>query len=773
MSRNILGAVLVSVLTAGVALATPAAQAVSTAPEATAQTESTYTSVSPVRVLDTRTGAGTPVGAGGTVTIDLASHVPAGTTAVVLNVTGVAPTAATHVIVYPGGAPRPTASSLNLAAGDTRPNQVTVSLGANRTVSLYNNAGAVHLVADLAGHYGIGTGAGYTALGANRLLDTRGDNTPFGPGTTRVLDLGDRVPESATAVTFNLTATGPSDPTFVTAWPAGVARPNASNLNLPAGDTRANLVTVAVGADRKVSLYNNAGSVHLIADLTGFYTPASGAVFVPRDPVRVLDTRTGSGPVGTGSSRVLDLAGTVPLTTTGVVLNVTAVDATASTYVTVWTNTASNPGSSTLNLSAGQTVPNAAVVKLGDSREVNLYNNNGSVHLVVDLAGVFVPPGTPCSTDCVYAWGYNGPNRQLGTAETVYRSSTPTQVATLARVSAVAGTAGNTYALRSGMVFAWGDNAYGQLGGGWTSAGSYGGGSALPLPVLGLTDVTAIASGSSTAYALRADGTVWAWGMNGGGQLGNGGYDGSSVPVQVTGLTDAVAIAASDLSAYALRADGTVWAWGSNGGGHLGSGLPCPEVCASPVPVQVSGMTGVTAIAGHGQGGYALRADGTVWAWGGNSYGQLGNGQSCPTSVCWSGVPVQVSGLSGVASIAGGWLNGYAVRDDGTVWGWGRSGRGILGNGVDCDSYSTTCLSAVPVQASNLSDVTQVASFDEGAYALRADGTVWAWGDDFYYALGNDSATLYSTVPVPVTGLTGVSAITGSWNAGYAIVPNP
>ena len=766
--------ILTAVLAAGLLLTGLPAQAEPPTEQRTAAADpaaSTYTSLSPVRVLDTRTSGG-PVGPGGVVTLDLSARVPANATAVVLNVTGVTPTAATYVTVFPAGTTRPTASNLNLAPGDIRANQVTVVLGTGRAISLYNFAGTTHLVADLAGYYGTGAGAKFTALPANRVLDTRWDATPLGPGASRVVDLTGRVPASATAVTFNLTATNPTAATFVTAWPTGGNRPTASNVNVPSGDTRPNLVTVAVGADRRVSLYNNAGSTDVLVDLTGFYAPDYGAHFLPLSPRRVLDTRTGVGapasPLGAGRTIQLDLASGLPTAVTGVMLNLTATDATAGTYVTAWPAYESRPEASTLNVAAAQTVPNAAMVSFGRLPSIELYNHNGSVHIVADLAGVFTVVGPSCTADCVLAWGDNS-SRKLGTGETVAMTSTPKPVVTLSGARAVAGNWTNAYALRAnGTVVAWGDNGFGQLGNGWTSVFPSGG-SAVPVPVHGLSGVTAIAAGDRAAYALRSDGTVWSWGANMFGQLGYDTAGDGSTPGQVSGLTNVIAISARLNVAYALRADGTVWGWGNNLSGALGNGSTAEY---SAVPVQVSGLTGVTAIAAGGHNGYALRGDGSVWSWGSNKAGTLGDGQPCGQDECLSRVPVRVSALTGVTGIAGGEDNGYAVRADGTAWSWGTADSAALGNGTNCNSAVEVCESRVPVQVSGLTDVRQLASFDFGGYALRGDGSLWAWGPNGNKALGNENAGWVATTPVPVVGVSAPSAIAGGWVAGYAVVPN-
>lgn len=774
-------AVLTAVLTAGVLIAgAPAGAEPAGAEPAAAAAASTFTPRSPVRVLDTRTGVGGVSGAvpaRGTITVSLAAQVPANATAVVLNVTGVSLSANTYVTVFPAGITRPATSNLNLPAGDTRANQVTVTLGTDRRLSLYNEAGNTHLVADLAGYYGTGAGAGFTALPPNRVLDTRQSGPRPGPGTTRVVDLTGHVPESATAVTFNLTAVGPTAPTYVTAWPTGSARPTASNVNLPAGETRPNLVTVAVGPGQQVSLYNDSGSTNLIVDLTGFYTPEYGAAFLPLAPERVLDTRNGTGvragPVGPDQAVVLDLIGKVPAAATGVAMNLTGLGATAPTVVTAWEAAGDVPLASTLNLVPGRAIPNAAVIAFGSSRMVSFHNNAGSVHLLGDLAGVFVVADTaPCGSDCAYGWGANY-DRGLGNGDIDEYSSVPRPVVSLSGVREVTGSSGTGYALLAdGTVRAWGSNQSGRLGNGWGSD-SYGH-SAVPVPVVGLTDVTAIEARGSSAYALRADGTVWAWGENYSGQLGNGTLVSSAVPVRVSGLTDVTAIGAGDVTGYAVRADGTLWAWGSNGGGHLGTGSTAER---STTPVRLTALSGIVEVAGggHSNGTYALAEDGTVWSWGYNFLGALGTGEYCEPGVpCLSRVPVRVTGLTDVTAVRSGVYNGLALRADGTVWMWGTNGDGALGNGVECEfGAPETCSSATPSQVADLDDVTALASFHRGGYALRADGTVWSWGLNYQGALGNDTVTDHTTVPVQVQSLSGVTGLGNGSNAGYAITPTP
>jgi 2',3'-cyclic-nucleotide 2'-phosphodiesterase (5'-nucleotidase family) len=391
---TLLSAMVIGALVTGLGMAAPASAVV---PPGTAG----FTAMTPVRVLDTRNGIGgpeAPLLAGDVRILDLSAVVPVGADAVVLNLTGTNVTSHTYVTAWPDGDARPNASNLNLSPGQTQPNLVTVALGPARQIDLFNHVGSVDLIADLAGYYALGTGAGYTAMMPQRVLDTRngvgGPTTPLFAGTVRTLDLSSIVPVGTTAVVFNLTGTDVTDDTYVTAWPDGVDRPNASNLNLSAGQTEPNLVTVALGANRTIDLFNHFGTVDLIGDLEGFYSAASSAGFVSVAPNRVLDTRNAIGspraPLGPGAVRVLDLSSAVPVGTTAAVFNLTGTNVTAATYETAWPDGAVQPVASNLNLLAGQTVPNLVSVAVGPDRAVDLYNNAGRTDLIADLAGYFV-----------------------------------------------------------------------------------------------------------------------------------------------------------------------------------------------------------------------------------------------------------------------------------------------------------------------------------------------------------------------------------------------
>jgi RHS repeat-associated protein len=342
----------------------------------------------------------------------------------------------------------------------------------------------------------------------------------------------------------------------------------------------------------------------------------------------------------------------------------------------------------------------------------------------------------------VWAWGNNSYG-QLGTGNTT-SSTTPIQVNGLSGASGVA--AGDYHSLSlkgDGTVWAWGYNAYGQLGNGTTSN------STKPVQVSGLSGATGIAAGNYHSLVLKADGTVWDWGLNNAGQLGNGTATGSTKPVQVSNLSGVVAVAAGGMPGYAghslaLKGDGTVWAWGYNKHGQLGNG----STAASTVPVQVKNLSAVIAIAANGDNSYALKSDGTVWAWGDAGYGQLGN-----TSVIGSisSVPVKVN-ISGVAKIGAGATHVLAIESDGSAWAWGNNNTGQLGDGGSCGKTCTN-----PVQVSGLSGAAFVTGGYVHSLAAKTDGSAWAWGSNTYGQLGNGTTTV-ATKPVPVSGLSNVQS---------------
>lgn len=371
---------------------------------------STYQAVTPARILDTRVGTGAPrapVGPGGQidVTVTGVGGVPAsGVAAVVLNVTATDVTGAeSFLTVFPAGGPRPLASSLNMLAGQTVPNLVVARVGAGGKVSIFNNAGTTAVVADVEGWYGVpGAGGRYTPVAPARVLDTRtgagGTLGKVAGGTSIDLDVRGvgGLPSTVGAVVLNVTATDlDGGDTFVTVYPAGVSRPLASNLNVTSGQSVPNLVVTPTG-DGRVTLYNNAGAVHLVADVQGWYAADAAASYLSTAPIRVLDTRTGTGgtlgKVQGGTHIDLKVAGAngVPVGVRGAVLNVTTTDHIGpESYLTVYPAGGAQPLASNLNFVSGQTRANLVFARLGVDGKVSIYNNLGATHVVADFQGWF------------------------------------------------------------------------------------------------------------------------------------------------------------------------------------------------------------------------------------------------------------------------------------------------------------------------------------------------------------------------------------------------
>lgn len=751
-----LGALFVAVAAALTVTCTFGVQQAAASPAA-----SLFTPINPVRVLDTRSGLGAagPIGPGDGIEVNLSADVPMNATAVVLNLTGVNATAATYVTAKSTSSAS-SSSNLNIAAGETRSNAVTLGIGVDRTIVLGNHSGSIDLIADLAGYYSPGSGSGYTATTPQRVLDTRngtgqnGSTAPVGNGGTISLDLSGVVPSTATAVTFNLTALDATATTYVEVWPAGDYAPNVSSLNPTPGTITPILVTVALGTNRTVNLFNHVGSLDLVADLAGYYASDRGDDFYSQDPTRVLDTRTPPATLGQNASMPLDLSAWLPGNASAAVVNLTGTDTTGNTYVTAWPAANPRPLASNLNLVPGQTAANLTITGLS-SGQLDLYNSVGNVDLIADLAGYFAAPPAPPGTGGVLTWGFSA-HSQLGylVPPGSLGSTSPNPVPGLSGVTQLAAGFATTYALLSdGTVRAWGEGDLNDLGNG-TSADSRN-----PVPVSGLTGITQISGADHTGYALDSAHHVWAWGDNESGELGVGTTDAHLTPVQVPLPGPATSVVGNGIATgYALLADGTVWAWGESQYGQLGNGmigLCGPAACQVLSPVQVNGLTGVVALYASATDAYAVKSDGTVWAWGWNAEGELAigtaGGQNCysaPTGAdCAALSPVQVPALTGVADISGS----FAIRTDGSVLAWGDDSTGLL-DGVWRGVVTT------PIVVARLSQIRSISMGPDYTVAVRTDGTLWVWGQNFDGELGSWPADEPPVQLVSPSGLTAAAA---------------
>jgi alpha-tubulin suppressor-like RCC1 family protein len=317
-----------------------------------------------------------------------------------------------------------------------------------------------------------------------------------------------------------------------------------------------------------------------------------------------------------------------------------------------------------------------------------------------------------------------------------------------------------------GTVWAWGKNANGQLGRGSTSTS--------PLPVAAqvrtnsttfLTNAATVTGGASHSAAAKSDGTAWAWGSNASGQIGDGTTTQRlyAVPVKVTGgaaLTGVGDVVAGADHCVALKSNGTVWAWGLNSSGQVGIGTTTtPQTNAVQVKINSSTfLTGIVVIAAGGTHSLALKSDGTVWTWGLNSSGQLGNGNTTNQSYAVQVKVVGGAALTGVADIAAGANHSLARKTDGTLWTWGSNANGQLADGTTNPISTSKQQNAVQAKQNAttfLSGVNGIAGGASHSLALKTDGTLWAWGLNSLNQLGDGTAT-QRVFPVQVKDTSGL-----------------
>jgi alpha-tubulin suppressor-like RCC1 family protein len=379
-------------------------------------------------------------------------------------------------------------------------------------------------------------------------------------------------------------------------------------------------------------------------------------------------------------------------------------------------------------------------------------------HLTVILSTVLAgnaeadcnPPATVSGETVVWEWGHDvgDPANNFLPPGVISKRLSPVRLP-ITGVMAVAAGEGHSLALKSdGTVWAWGGNFFGQLGDGTNTTRYWDN----PAAVYGLAFIKRVTAGDSHSLALFGDvGFVFAWGNNSNGQLGDGTSDNQKIPVQVFKLRDVTAVAAGSVHSLALKSDGTVWAWGDNTRGQLGNPT---SVNGSLTPVQVVNLSGVTCIAAGGTHSLALTSDGKVLAWGENQYGQLGNGMTTYDSP----TPVPVQNLTDIIAVAAADFFSLALKNDGTVWGWGENDGGQLGDG-------TVMNHDTPVEVKDLSGIIGIAAGNGHNLVLTTigppfDGVVQAWGNNADGELGDGSTGgSRSPVSVPAAALNEVTAI--------------
>lgn len=292
----------------------------------------------------------------------------------------------------------------------------------------------------------------------------------------------------------------------------------------------------------------------------------------------------------------------------------------------------------------------------------------------------------------------------------------------------------------------------------------------LPTAVVAQTTTPMLAGGYSHSLALLPDGTVKAWGDNFGGKLGTGStltYVYTPLQIPASNLSNVIAVVAGDSHSLALLSNGTVKAWGYNSFGQLGLGNTTNQ--NTPQQIPASNLSNVLAIASNGWHSLALLSNGTVMAWGWNQYGQLGLGNTTNQDT-----PRQIpaSSLSNVVAIAVGLSHSLALCSNGQVMAWGSNGFGELGIGITPYPWYQTKPQAIP--GSSLSNVTSIDAGSMYSLAKLSDGTVKAWGDHYYGQLGLGiipwPGTQYTPQQIPASNLSNVTSIATGDNHSFALL---
>ena len=339
---------------------------------------------------------------------------------------------------------------------------------------------------------------------------------------------------------------------------------------------------------------------------------------------------------------------------------------------------------------------------------------------------VYAPPPS-----YLWTWGRNN-NGLLGLGNATDYSS-PKQVGAVTTWLKVS--AGNYYhalAIKTdGTLWSWGINTFGQLGQGNTT------GYSSPIQVGALNNWADVAAGNGFAVARKTDGTLWSWGRNYRYGLGLGDSTNRSSPVQIGSATNWLKIAAGSYHAFAINTSGSLYGWGSIQFGQVGHGYSNPNAGGGePAPSQIAG-TWSEVSASSTRHSLGIKSNGTLWAWGGGYAQALGLGNTTNYSS-----PVQVGALTTWIGIAAGQYNNLAAKTDGTLWAWGSNYDGVLGLG-------DTGARGSPVQVGALTNWSTSISINRHASAIKTNGTLWTWGRNDYGQVG-DGSTVAKNSPVQI-----------------------
>lgn len=334
----------------------------------------------------------------------------------------------------------------------------------------------------------------------------------------------------------------------------------------------------------------------------------------------------------------------------------------------------------------------------------------------------------------LWTWGGNE-DGQLGTGAIEGKETVPVLIGEERWRQVSAGAAHKVAIHVDGTLWSWGDNVNGQLGRNHFVS------SATPGKVNNDTDWKAVAAGDYHTLALKNDGSLWAWGAGGFGQLGNGFQQDRSIPVKVAGFSDWVAIAAGADHSLGIRADRSLYAWGSNSAGQLGINDDPWDFGIRTSPKLVSGGGQWKTVAAGTWFSLGIRTDGTLWSWGSNLHGQLGLGTDADSKR----TPRHVTGWSSWAEVAAGGTHSLALRSSGSLFAWGNNASGQLGQAMEDPRR--------PGRVGWSHEWVAIAAGFEHSAAMRSNGVLWTTGANSEGQLGNNSTSTVYTLSASYFGL--------------------
>ena len=307
-----------------------------------------------------------------------------------------------------------------------------------------------------------------------------------------------------------------------------------------------------------------------------------------------------------------------------------------------------------------------------------------------------------------------------------------------------------------GTLWAWGDDTSGQVGD--SCSGSSCSIRQAPLQIGTSTTWTAVSAGTVHSVGING-GTLWSWGSNTSGQVGSGCAPATctyiSAPTQISTAANWASISAGGYFTVAIKTDGTLWTWGGNNSGQLGDGCAGVACVSKTTPTQVGTATNWASVAAGAAHVIALKTDGTLWAWGDNYYGQLGNGTT--TGLAPNSVPTQIGTATNWKMIAAGDMHSLAIKTDGTLWAWGNNSNGQLG--ISCAGCTSV---AVPTQVGVDTNWKDMDGGNNLTLVLKTDGTIWASG------LIATSTGAASNIPIQVGSSSAWSSISVGGGGGYS-----